>query len=43
LDFILHSPALRSLDFQAPQIPYSDHVPLIWDFEALGQDCRVAA
>jgi endonuclease/exonuclease/phosphatase family metal-dependent hydrolase len=43
LDFILHSPALRSLDFQAPQIPYSDHVPLIWDFEVLGQDCWVAA
>jgi endonuclease/exonuclease/phosphatase family metal-dependent hydrolase len=43
LDFILHSPALRSLGFQAPQIPYSDHVPLIWDFEALDQDCRVAA
>jgi endonuclease/exonuclease/phosphatase family metal-dependent hydrolase len=43
LDFILHSPVLHSIDFQAPQIPYSDHVPLIWDFEVLGQDCRAAA
>ena len=44
LDFILHSPGLRSLDFQAPSIPYSDHVPLIWDFEIGGEDyCRAAA
>jgi endonuclease/exonuclease/phosphatase family metal-dependent hydrolase len=43
LDFILHSDGFHSLDFQAPQIPYSDHVPLIWDFEVLGQDRRVAA
>jgi endonuclease/exonuclease/phosphatase family metal-dependent hydrolase len=33
LDFILYSNALRSLEFQAPQVPYSDHVPLIWDFD----------
>lgn len=43
LDFILHSPVLQSLDFQAPQIPYSDHVPLIWDFEVADRDCLVAA
>jgi len=33
LDFILHSEALHTVCFQAPRVPYSDHVPLIWDFE----------
>lgn len=33
LDFILHSPELRVIDFQIPQVTYSDHVPLVCDFE----------
>lgn len=33
LDFILHSPELQTRNFQAPAVRYSDHVPLIWDFE----------
>jgi endonuclease/exonuclease/phosphatase family metal-dependent hydrolase len=42
LDFIFHSPSMRSLDFQAPQVAYSDHVPLIWDFDFAGAE-RLAA
>ena len=33
LDFIFHSPAIRSIGFQVPQIRLSDHLPLVWDFE----------
>jgi endonuclease/exonuclease/phosphatase family metal-dependent hydrolase len=33
LDFILHSPDIRATRFEAPAIPFSDHIPLIWDFE----------
>lgn len=33
LDFILYSPEIRTRDFQVPQVKFSDHVPLIWDFE----------
>lgn len=33
LDFILHSPEIRSKGFQVPQVKFSDHVPLVFDFE----------
>ena len=33
LDFILHSPEIRAKKFQTAQVPYSDHIPLIYDFE----------
>ncbi len=33
LDFILHSPAIRITGFQTPPVTYSDHLPLLCDFE----------
>lgn len=33
LDFILHSPEIEAHRFEAPRVPFSDHIPLIWDFE----------
>lgn len=33
LDFILHSSEIHPTDFQTPQVTFSDHVPLIYDFE----------
>ncbi len=33
LDFILHSSELRVTDFQIPHVLYSDHAPLVCDFE----------
>lgn len=33
LDFILHSPELQVVHFQIPHVTYSDHAPLICDFE----------
>lgn len=33
LDFILHSPSLEVNNFEVPQVRYSDHLPLICDFE----------
>ena len=42
LDFILHSPELSTREFTAPQVQFSDHVPLIWDFD-LQEEKRQAA
>ena len=33
LDFILHSPDIKAQRFEAPRVAFSDHIPLIWDFE----------
>jgi endonuclease/exonuclease/phosphatase family metal-dependent hydrolase len=33
LDFILHSPELHVVNFQIPHVTFSDHSPLICDFE----------
>lgn len=33
LDFILHSPDIQARRFAAPRVPFSDHIPLIWDFD----------
>lgn len=34
LDWILHSPDFSVTDFRMPAVPWSDHLPLIADFEA---------
>ena len=33
LDFIFHSPEIRTTGFEIPTVRLSDHAPLIWDFE----------
>jgi endonuclease/exonuclease/phosphatase family metal-dependent hydrolase len=33
LDFILHSEDIAITHFEIPQVPYSDHLPLVCDFE----------
>jgi len=33
LDFILHSDKIDVHDFQVPQVRYSDHLPLVMDFD----------
>jgi len=35
LDFILHSPEIKITNFEVPQVKFSDHVPLICDFEII--------
>ncbi len=37
LDYILHSPDIRSLGLRIPPVSYSDHRPIIWDFELAQQ------
>lgn len=36
LDFILHSPEIRPTGFTMPKVGYSDHLPLLCDFEIVG-------
>ncbi len=36
LDFILHSPGIVIRNFQMPAVTYSDHLPLICDFDVTG-------
>ena len=33
IDFMLHSPDIRVTHFEVPRVPFSDHLPLICDFE----------
>jgi endonuclease/exonuclease/phosphatase family metal-dependent hydrolase len=33
LDFILHSSRIKVRDFSVPQVPFSDHLPLVLDFD----------
>lgn len=33
LDFVLHSPDVKVRDFQIPVVTYSDHLPVVCDFE----------
>ena len=33
LDFILHSKEITVRDFQVPRVPFSDHLPLVVDFD----------
>ena len=32
-DFILHSPEIEVTGFRIPPVAYSDHLPLVLDFE----------
>jgi endonuclease/exonuclease/phosphatase family metal-dependent hydrolase len=36
LDFILHGPGIEVTGFELPQVEYSDHLPLVCDFEIRG-------
>ena len=38
LDFILYSPKICATGFQAPQVRFSDHIPLVFDFELLQEN-----
>jgi endonuclease/exonuclease/phosphatase family metal-dependent hydrolase len=33
LDYIFHTPQIRTRHFHSPQIRLSDHLPFVWDFE----------
>jgi endonuclease/exonuclease/phosphatase family metal-dependent hydrolase len=37
LDFILHSPDIRVTEFRIPNVLFSDHLPLICDFEVASE------
>ena len=37
LDYIFHSPQIKINDFQIPQVKFSDHTPLVCEFEVLPQ------
>ena len=41
LDFILYGPGVEMVDFQIPRVEYSDHLPLICDFQLT--DCSEQA
>jgi endonuclease/exonuclease/phosphatase family metal-dependent hydrolase len=36
LDYIFHSPEIRVTRFQIPHVKYSDHAPLVCDFDVIG-------
>lgn len=38
LDFVLHQEGIRVTHFEIPQVRYSDHLPLICDFEVVAQE-----
>lgn len=41
LDFILHSQGVSVRDFKVPQVPFSDHLPLVVDFDVeIAEDLR---
>ena len=33
LDYIFHSPEIKITDFQIPQVKFSDHTPLVCEFD----------
>jgi len=35
LDFVLYSPGVRMTGFRMPNVTYSDHLPLVFDFETV--------
>jgi endonuclease/exonuclease/phosphatase family metal-dependent hydrolase len=39
LDYVLHSPHLKVSGFSVPQVPLSDHLPIVCDFETVGAPC----
>ena len=42
LDFVLHGEGVEVTNFFIPQVPFSDHLPLICDFEVHGKHRRAA-
>ena len=40
LDFILHSPKIKINRFEMPRVQLSDHLPLVVDFEVVGDVAR---
>jgi len=40
LDFILHGPQIVVREFRVPQVPFSDHLPLVLDFDIAVEDER---
>lgn len=44
LDFVLHSKDITVRDFRIPQVTFSDHLPLIVDFDVqVAENCRTQA
>jgi endonuclease/exonuclease/phosphatase (EEP) superfamily protein YafD len=43
LDFILYTAGIEVMGFQVPPVRYSDHLPLICDFEVRSASASVAA
>jgi endonuclease/exonuclease/phosphatase family metal-dependent hydrolase len=37
LDFILHSPHIKITNFEIPKVTFSDHLPLVCDFEIISE------
>jgi len=40
LDFVLHSKGIKVKDFQIPRIPFSDHLPVLVDFDVAVEEDR---
>ena len=40
LDFVLHSKNIKVRDFQIPQVSFSDHLPVVVDFDVLVEHDR---
>ena len=43
LDYIFHSPQIQITDFQIPRVKFSDHTPLVCEFELTADSPQVAA
>jgi endonuclease/exonuclease/phosphatase (EEP) superfamily protein YafD len=42
LDFVLYGDGINVTDFQMPKVTFSDHLPLVCDFEVKNQSQRAA-
>ena len=42
LDFVLYGDGINVTDFQMPKVTFSDHLPLVCDFEVQNQSQRAA-
>jgi len=43
LDYIFHSPQIQITDFQIPRVKFSDHTPLVCEFELTAESPQAAA
>ena len=43
LDYIFHSPQIQITDFQIPRVKFSDHTPLVCEFELAADSSEAAA